>query len=104
VVILAPNPPPTSGVITRTSSGPTPLLATNSSLIPWACWVEIHWCRRSLIHTAAEPRTSSGHGATRWLMNRPDAVTSQSAKNSSPVTSGKPRAVVSNTTLPGAPS
>ena len=67
--------------------------------MPWACWVETHWCSRPSIHAAAEPRTSSGHGATRWLMNVPETVTSQSAKNSSPVRSGMPRAVESNTTL-----
>ena len=72
--------------------------------MPWACCVDTHWCRRPSIQVAAEPRTSSGHGATRWLTKRPLTVTSQSAKNSSPVRSGMPSAVESNTTLLPAPS
>ena len=87
------------GVRTRTSSSSTPFAATIGCLTPWACCVEIHWCRRPSTHATAEPRTSSGHGATRWFTKRPVAVTSQSAKNSSPVRSGMPSAVVSNTTL-----
>ena len=71
VEILAPKPPPTSGVMMRTTSASTPLAATIGSLIPWACCVETHWCRRPSIQATAEPRTSSGHGATRWLTKRP---------------------------------
>ncbi len=72
--------------------------------MPWACCVETHWWSRPSIHAAADPRTSSGQGATRWLMNLPVAVTSQSAKNSSPVRSGAPSAVESKTALPPAAS
>ena len=78
------------------------------SRAPCAPWVLSHWY--SLIvpsfvtQATAEPRTSSGQGATRWLTNRPVTTTSQSAKYSSPVLSGMPSAVVSNTTLLPAPS
>ena len=99
VLILAPKPPPTSGVMIRTWPASMPLAATIGSLTPWACWVEIHWVSRPSVHAAAELRTSSGQGATRWLMNVPETVTSQSAKYSSPVRSGMPSAVESNTAL-----
>ena len=95
--IFAPKPPPTSGVMTRT-------LLVGSLLLIWsrtpcACWVEIHCHSRPSTHATAEPRTSSGHGATRWFTYLPFTTTSQSAKNSSPEMPGMPSAVVSNTTL-----
>ena len=74
------------------------------SLAPCAPWVLSHWCRRPSTHATADPRTSSGHGATRWFTNRPVTMTSQPSKNASPVFSGMPSTVVSNTTLLPAPS
>ena len=70
-----------------------------------APWVLSHWCNLpSSPHATAEPRTSSGHAATRWLMKRPFTTTSQSAKKSGPLMAGMPRNDVSNTTLLPAPS
>ena len=91
VPIFAPNAPPTSGVITRTWSASTPFAAAIGALTPWACWVDSHWWRRPSTQVAAEPRTSNGHGATRWLRKRPVTTTSQSLKYSSvSVFSGMP--------------
>ena len=54
VPILAPKPPPTSGVMTRTWSASSSLPATKTPLMPWACCVDTHWCRRPSTHAAAD--------------------------------------------------
>jgi hypothetical protein len=64
-LILAPNPPPTSGAITSTWSGSRPLAFAIVAFAPCAACVDNHWTRRPSDQATAEPRTSSGHGATR---------------------------------------
>ncbi len=88
---MAPKPPPTSGVMRWIASASPPLAAVKASLAPCAPWLEIHCTRRPPSQVAADARTSSGQGATRWFRKRPVTVTSQSAKNSSAgVFSGSP--------------
>ena len=82
---LRPEAPPTSGVTTRTASASTPFTLANSSRTPCTCCDDIHWWSRPSIHAAPAARGSSGHGAIRWLTNRPDTTTSQPAKKSSPL-------------------
>lgn len=66
--IFAPNPPPTSGAMTRTASSPTPRLPTSCDRAIWAFCVDSHAVSLpSSPHTHDAPRTSSGAGATRWL-------------------------------------
>ena len=51
---LAPNPPPTSGVMIRTTSAVTPSAPTSAPLVPWAPWLGIQAVSRpSSPHTAA---------------------------------------------------
>ena len=83
----------------RTWSGSTPLAAVIDWRAPCACCVDSHWCSRPSTHAAADPRTSSGQGATRWLTSRWVTRTSQPSKNESSVMPGMPSAVESNTTL-----
>ena len=81
--ILAPNPPPTSGAMTRTCSGARPRRAAMASLVPWAVCVLEYCSSRPSFHSAAAARTSSGQGATRWLTMRWRTTTSQPSKSDS---------------------
>ena len=66
---LAPNPPPTSGAITRTCSGSTPS-SVPSTILSWCgVWVETQISRRPFSsQLAAVARGSIGQAAIRWLM------------------------------------
>ena len=70
VPCLAPKPPPTSGVMTWTSSASRPNTIARASRVPWAPCVHAHCVRRPSSHRAAATRPSSGTGAIRWLIIR----------------------------------
>ncbi len=81
---LAPNAPPTSGVITRTRSRSTPSNRASVALLPWAPWLGIQAVSRpSSPQTAAAARPSIGAGATRWLRIVRVTTTSQSSNRCS---------------------
>ena len=82
-LILGPNPPPTSGVITCTCSGSKPWALAMVARALCGAWLEIHCTSRSPSHTAADPRPSRDTPATRWLTTRARTTTSQPSQNSS---------------------
>ncbi len=82
--ILAPKPPPTSGVIRCTSAGSRPSQPAIWPLACWAPWLVHQMVTRPSSPQAAEAaRVSSGAAATRWLTSARVTTTSQSAKKSS---------------------
>ena len=99
--IFAPNPPPTSGATTRIVSSPTPR--------PIAIWPRAIWafCVDSQIvslpsspQAHAAPRTSSGAGASRWLITVCVTTASQPSK----IESSNAAAPLTWTTLLSVPS
>ncbi len=81
--ILAPKPPPTSGVIRWIRSGSILSQSPNCPLACWAPWL-VHQTvtRPSSPQAAAAARLSSGTGATRWLTIDWVTTTSQPSKKS----------------------
>ena len=81
--IFAPNPPPTSGVITWTCLPSTPSHpATSSRAVCAACVEHQSVTRPSAPHSAAAARVSSGAAARRWLTISRVTTTSQPSKRS----------------------
>jgi hypothetical protein len=82
--IFAPNPPPTSGVMTCTSAASTPSQPATSSRVDCAFCVEHHSVSRpSSPHAAAAARVSSGAAASRWLLIFRVTTTSQPSNRAS---------------------
>ena len=80
---LAPNAPPTSGVMIRTSSGLRPRMPTRAPLVPCAPWFGIQAVSRpSSPQTAAPDRLSIGAGATRWFWMTSETTTSHPSNRS----------------------
>ena len=77
VAILAPNPPPTSGAMTRIASSARPSVPASSPRASCAFCVLAHTVSRPSAHRAAAARTSSGTGATRWFVIVRSITTSQ---------------------------
>ena len=86
--IFAPNPPPTSGAITRTSDGSIPSIPAIASRSWCGVCVLSHTVSLPSSNCAAVERGSSGHGAMRWLTSVPETVTSQPSKRSSALAAG----------------
>ena len=85
--VFAPNPPPTSGPITRTCAGSIPNASAIPSRSPCGVCVESRAWSRPSSNQAAVDRGSIGAGAMRWLTTRPRTTTSQPSKMlSSPAT------------------
>ena len=79
--ILAPKPPPTSGVITRSCSASMPSQPATSLRVSCAFCVEHQRVARpSSPHSAAAARVSSGDAASRWLTSSRVTTTSQPSK------------------------
>jgi len=98
---LAPNAPPTSGVMTRIASWSIPSMPASALRVPCAPWFGIHAVSRpSASQTAAAARVSIGAGATRWLTMVRETTTSQPANRSSFSVAGSPK--VAATLLPTA--
>ena len=77
---LAPNPPPTSGVITRTVAGSMPRVPAMAPRASCAFWVLDQIVSRSPVQAAAIARGSSGTGASRWFTIVRSSTTSQPSK------------------------
>ncbi len=77
---LAPNPPPTSGAITRTFAGSRPRVPAMAPRASCAFWVLDQIVSRSPVQAAASARGSSGTGARRWLTIVRSITTSQPSK------------------------
>ena len=77
---LAPNPPPTSGVITRTVAGSSPRVPAMAPRASCAFWVLDQIVSRSPVQAAAIARGSSGTGASRWFTIVRSSTTSQPSK------------------------
>ena len=80
---FAPNAPPTSGVMIRTSSGFRPSIPMMAPFVPCAPWLGIQAVSRPSSPQAAAPdRLSIGAGATRWFWMTAETTTSQPSKRS----------------------
>ena len=77
---LAPNPPPTSGVITRINAGSSPTAPAMAPRASCAFWVLDQIVSRSPVQAAAIARGSSGTGASRWFTIVRSSTTSQPSK------------------------
>jgi hypothetical protein len=78
--ILAPNPPPTSGAITRIAPGSSPSAPARMNLAICAFCVLTHTVSLPSAQDAATARPSIGTGATRWFSIVRETTTSQSSK------------------------
>ncbi len=75
--ILAPNPPPTSGAITRIAAWSRSSAPARMTRASWAFCVLAHTVSFPSRQSAAAVRTSSGTAASRWLMIVRVTTTSQ---------------------------
>ena len=80
---LAPNPPPTSGVMTRKVAGSMPRVPAMAPRASCGFWVLDQMVRRSPVQAAAIARGSSGTGASRWFTMVRSMTTSQASKAAS---------------------
>ena len=64
---LAPNAPPTSGVMTRIAAGSSPSIWASTARVDWAPWFGIQAVSRPPSQAAAAARASIGAGAIRWF-------------------------------------
>ena len=82
--ILAPNPPPTSGVMTRTP--PARAVHLRQDALQPCAGCDVAHCMQAAVLDPGRGRPSgprAGTAATRWLTRRCDTTTSQPAKRSS---------------------
>ncbi len=92
---LAPNAPPTSGVMIRTLAGLTASILARASRVPCAPWFGIQAVSRpSSPHVAAAARVSIGAGATRWLMMVRLTTTAQPSNRSARSAAASPNVAV----------
>lgn len=78
--IFAPNPPPTSGTITRIASDGMPRDSARVLRQRWAFWLLCHTVSLVPSKTAAVARPSMGTQATRWFTISRSTTTSASSK------------------------
>ena len=83
-IIFAPNPPPMSGLTTRTWPGSSPS-SPAATILPMCgvCEVAQSVRRPSSPTTAAAERGSSGAAASRWLTTTPETTRSQPSNSPS---------------------
>ena len=80
---LAPNAPPTSGVMIRRMASSMPSMPASDERVPCAPWFGIHAVSRpSSPQDAAAARVSIGAGATRWLTIVRETTTSHPSNRS----------------------
>jgi hypothetical protein len=97
---FAPNPPPTSGVTTRTAAGSTPSMAASTPRVSCAPWFGSHTVSLpSSPQIAAAALVSIGAGARRWLTIVRETTTSQPSNRSAASAAASPNAAA---TLPPA--
>ena len=98
---LAPNAPPTSGVMIRSAASSIPSMAARALRVPCAPWFGIHAVSRPPgSQTAAAARVSIGAGAIRWLRMVRETTTSHPANRSAASAARSPK--VAATLLPAA--
>ena len=98
---LAPNAPPTSGVMTRSPAWSMPSMPAKAVRVPCAPWFGIHAVSLpSGPQTAAAARVSIGAGATRWLTMVRETTTSQPSNRSAARAAASPK--VAATFVPAA--
>jgi hypothetical protein len=98
---LAPNAPPTSGVMIRSPAGSRPSIAASAPRVPCAPWFGIQAVRRpSAPQAAAAARTSIGAGATRWLTIVRETTTSHPSNRAGSRAAASP--MVAATLVPAA--
>ena len=92
---LAPNAPPTSGVMIRRLDGSMASIAASAPRVPWAPWFGIQAVSRpSSPQAAAAARVSIGAGATRWLMMVRLTTTSHPSNRSGRSADASPKVAV----------
>ena len=98
---LAPNAPPTSGVMIRSTAWSMPSMPARAARVPCAPWFGIHAVSLpSAPQSAAAARVSIGAGATRWLTMVRETTTSQLSNRSAASVAASPK--VAATLLPAA--
>jgi hypothetical protein len=90
--ILAPNPPPTSGAITRIAARSRPSRLASLERVICAFCVLAHTVSRPPAQVAAAPRPSIGTGATRGFTIVASTTASQPSNSASPVSFASPSA------------
>ena len=92
---LAPNAPPTSGVMIRRLDGSIASIAARTLRVSWAPWFGIQAVSRpSSPQAAAAARVSIGAGATRWLTMVRLTTTSQPSNRSGWSAAASPKVAV----------
>ena len=98
---LAPNAPPTSGVMIRSWDRSMPSMPARAARVPCAPWFGIQAVSRpSAPQAAAAARVSIGAGATRWLTIVRETTTSHPSKRSATRAEASP--MVAATLVPAA--